>query len=89
MIEKIDANQLRDILEKSAGQQPESPKIPVSNQADASLQVNYASLIESARQIPENDAAAVQRAQELLSSGRLESPKNIRAAAKHIITYGI
>ncbi len=89
MIPKIDPNQIRDILEKSAGQQPESRKTPVSNQADASLQVNYASLIESAGQIPENDAAAVQRAQELLSSGRLESPKNIIAAAKHIITCGI
>ena len=89
MIPKINANQIREILEKAAGQQPESPKAPVKNQPDASLHVNYASLIESAGQIPENDAAAVQRAQQLLSSGRLGSAKNIMAAAKHIMTYGI
>jgi len=50
MIEKIDANQIPDILEKSPSKQPDSAKTPPNNGVDASLQVNYASLIEKANQ---------------------------------------
>ncbi|GAH68603.1 unnamed protein product [marine sediment metagenome] len=89
MIEKIDANQIGDILEKSSPKQPDSAKTPTNNGVDASLQVNYASLIEKAKQTLPTDSKAVQLAQELLLSGQLESPKNIRAAAKDIIKFGI
>jgi len=61
MIDKINNNQIRDILDKTAPQQPDSPKTPADNQVDASLQVDYAALIESAKQAPENDAQALQQ----------------------------
>lgn len=90
MIEKIDANQIPDILEKSPSKQPDSAKTtPPNNGVDASLQVNYASLIEKANQASQTDSEAVQRAQELLLSGQLESPENTRAAAEDIIMFGI
>lgn len=89
MIEKIDANQIPDILKKSPSKQPDSAKTPPNNGVDASLQVNYASLIEKANQTSQTDSEAVQRAQELLLSGQLESPENTRAAAEDIITFGI
>jgi hypothetical protein len=89
MIEKIDANQIPDILGKSSSKQPGSAKTPPNNEVDASLQVNYASLIEKAKQTSQTDPKAVQRAQELLSSGQLESPEKIRAAAEDIVMFGI
>ncbi len=89
MIEKIDANQIPDILEKSPSKQSDSVKTPTNDGVDASLQVNYASLIEKANQTSQTDSMAVQRAEELLLSGQLESPENIRAAAEDIIKFGI
>lgn len=89
MIEKIDSNLIRELLEKSASQQADSPKPPATSQADASLDVNYASLLENAAQPPETDAQAVRQAQELLASGQLDTPENIRAAAENIVNYGI
>lgn len=89
MIEKIDTNQIQDLLGKSSPEQPSSANPLPNNDADASLQVNYASFINEATQIPQTDTKAVQRAQELLFSGQLESPESIREAAENIITFGI
>jgi hypothetical protein len=63
--------------------------IPAKAGLDASLQVNYDSLIEQAKQIPPEDANVVQQAKELLSSGQLDNPENIRAAAETIVKFGI
>jgi prophage DNA circulation protein len=89
MMEKIDTNQIPDFMEKPLSQQPDSAKAAQNNKVDASLQVDYASLIEKAKQAPETDAKAVQQARELLLSGQLESPENIRAAAENIIKFGV
>ena len=89
MIEKIDNNQVPDILKESFAKQPDPSKLPANNEVDASLQVSYDSLIEKAKQIPSEDTNAVQLARELLLSGQLESPENIRAAAENIIKFGI
>jgi len=89
MIDKINPNQIRDILEQSAPQTPESAKPQPESQADASLQVDFAALIENAVQPPQPDERAVQRARELLESGRLDTPQNTLAAAQNIFDYGI
>lgn len=89
MIEKIDTNQVKDMLENSPFQQSEPTKSPASDNIDATLQVDYASLIEQAIQTRQTDDNAVQQAQELLESGQLESPENIKAAAENIINLGI
>ena len=89
MIEKIDTNQIQDFLGKPSSKQSDSNKALPNNGADVSLQVNYASFIDKAKQTPQTDTEAVQRAQELLLSGELESPENIRAAAENIIRFGI
>ncbi len=89
MIEKINNNQVPDILKESSSRQPERSTEPTDNQVDASLQVTYDSLIEKAKEMPQEDADAVERARRLLLSGRLESPENIRAAAENIAKFGI
>jgi hypothetical protein len=88
MIEKIDNNQIPDALKESSAKKADIPKIP-AEEGDVSLQANYDSLIEKAKEIPPEDSKAVQRAQQLLSSGQLDTPENIRAAAENIIKYGI
>ena len=89
MIEKIENNQVPDILKESSARQSSPSNIPAKTGLDASLQVSYDSLIEQAKQIPPEDTGIVQRARELLLSGRLDNPENIRAAAEAIITLGI
>jgi hypothetical protein len=89
MLEKIDNNQVPGILKESSSKQPDPSRVPASNKADASLQVSYDSLIEQAKQIPSEDASIVLQAQQLLLSGQLENPENIRAAAENIAKFGI
>ncbi|MHC4455519.1 MAG: hypothetical protein ACYS0I_00270 [Planctomycetota bacterium] len=89
MIDKIDSNQIADILEKTSPTQPNTAKNASNDAEDALLQVEYASLIDQAQQIPQEQSNAVQRAQELLGSGELESPENIQEAAEKIIEFGI
>ncbi len=88
MIEKIDSNQPL-IKPEPSPRQSDPTRAPGNDGEDASLQADYASLIDEAIQTPQTDAKAVQRAQKLLSSGQLESPKNIRTAAENIIEFGI
>ena len=89
MIEKIDTNQIQGFLEKPSSRQSNFAAGLGDNDADLSVQVNYASFIDEAIQIPQTDTQAVQRARELLLSGQLESPENILQAAENIITFGI
>jgi len=88
MIEKINTSQIQDLLEKLSPKQP-TAGAPPNNAADASLQLDYASFIDKATQTPQTDTKAVQRAQELLISGQLENPQNIRVAAENISKFGI
>ena len=89
MIDRINANLIRETLENSAAQLPDPKSIPANTRMDASLHADFASLIEDAGQPPQTDAQAVQRAQELLASGQLDTSENIRAAAENIIEFGI
>ena len=89
MIEKVDNNQIQNFLEKPLSRLS-SPKPAVSsNDADVSVQVDYASFIDAAMQTPNTDSQAIEKARQLLLSGQLESPENIKQAAESIITFGI
>ena len=92
MIKPIDTNQ--PPLEPGSSTGPSAnghgpTGLRPNNDVDVSLQVDYASLIEKAAQQPETDAQIVQRAREMLLSGRLESPQNVRKAAESIVKFGI
>ena len=88
MIEKIDHNQVQDIIEKGASKVSNAAKTEQTEQADASLQADYASLISKALS-PDNDSLAVENAKQLLQDGQLDNPENIQKAAENIITFGI
>ena len=89
MIDKINNSQVPDILKQPSVKQPDPADAPVNNEEDVSLQVSCDSLIENAGQLPPEDTNLVQLAGELLLSGQLESPENIRQAAENIVTFGI
>ena len=86
---KIDTNQIQDLLEKLSTRQLNSAKPLQNSDADVSLQVDYASFIKEATKTQQMDTKDIQRAQKLLSSGKLETPENIRAAAENITKFGI
>lgn len=89
MIEKIENNQVPDILKESSAIQQNPSNIPPKTGLNASLQVSYDSLIEQVKQPPQEDADAVQQARQLLLSGQLDSIQNIRAAAEAIVKFGV
>ena len=89
MIEKVDTNQIQNFLEKTPSKLPGSTPAVSGNDADVSVQVDYASFIDAAMQAPKTDSQAIEKARQLLLSGQLESPENIKQAAENIITFGI
>jgi hypothetical protein len=86
---KIDVNGIQDFFDKSPSQHLNSAKALSNNDADASLRVNYASLIETVMQTQDAVPDTVQQAEELLLSGQLENPENIQTAAEDIVRFGI
>ena len=88
MINKIDNNQ-RLIEPGAASGQANQPRPLPRSGDDVSVQVDYASLIEQALQGPQDEALVIQKARDLLLSGELESPRNIREAAQNILDLGV
>jgi hypothetical protein len=74
---KKDASSLAANLKKSG------------TQIDDSLQIRFDTLIEKAKQPIAPDNTAVQRARELLLSGKLDTVDNIHQAAENIVKLGI
>ncbi|MDD5010639.1 MAG: hypothetical protein PHQ00_00775 [Phycisphaerae bacterium] len=89
MIEKIENNPVPDILKEQSSKISKTSNGSANNQTDASLQISSDSLVEKAKQAQPEDADAVQQARQLLLSGKLDSPENIRAAAESIAKFGV
>ena len=89
MIDKIGINNQHLIESGSTTGQPNSSGALRGNDVDASIQVNYASLVDKAMQPPKTDGQRVQEARELLLSGKLDSEDMIRGAAENILEFGI
>jgi hypothetical protein len=68
---------------------PDPANMRPPSDSDATIQVQFADILNRARQAEEADSDAVQKARELLLSGRLTSPENVRAAAENIVNFGI
>ena len=88
MIEKLNnniQNFLPQISDKNQNRQTAQP----AENADASLEVNYKSLIEKAVNSANNDREAVEKAKKMMLSGQLDSIENIREAAENIVGFGI
>jgi len=88
MIDNV-TNRVGQALSKTAMPHPDPANIRPASGSDATIQVEFADILNRARQAQEADSDAVQKARELLLSGRLTSPENIRAAAESILNTGI
>jgi hypothetical protein len=89
MIENISTSQTSPILGNTPLQSVDPAKSRPANDSDATLQISFADLIEKAKQSSAANTDSVQEARELLLSGKLTSPENIRSAAENILDFGI
>jgi hypothetical protein len=89
MIDNIQNHQVAHAMGSSTLPHAEGANRRFCKDSDATVQVNFADLIDQAVQTAETDADAVPKARELLQSGQLTTPENIRSAAQNIVTFGI
>ena len=89
MIDKININQISDHFDGSSAGGQNRSKAVAGNKADATLQIDYARLMEQALNSQPTDTDAVQKAKELLQSGQLDNPANIKEAAANILKFGV
>lgn len=89
MIDKIQDNQIRELLQALSSRQPNAGGAIANNDTDVSVQVNHACLINQAIQVSPEYEDVVGAARELLRSGQLESLQNCREAAESIVMFGI
>jgi hypothetical protein len=88
MIDNI-INQVRPTLGQTPLPHADSANMRPAGDSDATIQVDFADILNQARQAEEADSDAVEKARALLLSGRLTSPENVRAAAENILNLGI
>jgi hypothetical protein len=89
MIDNVHNNQISHAMGANASPHPDAANKPAADESDATFQVNFADLINQAIQPSETEKDAVQKARELLQSGRLTTPQNIQSAAENIVTFGV
>ena len=89
MIDNINASQAGHLLGKTSLPSPDPASKPAQGDTDATLQVNFADLINLAKESAVADTNALEEAKELLLSGELTNPQNVRSAAEEILRFGI
>ena len=89
MIDKINTSHLQDALANAVAKQTRNTDQDPGRTADASLQADYTALIKEASTVWNQDEVRLQKAKELLNSGQLDSPENIRQAAQNIAQFDI
>ena len=89
MINNVHNNQIAQAMGRNALPHADATNKPAADRSDATLQVNFADVINQAIQTSETEMDAVRRARALLESGQLTSLENIRSAAENIVTFGI
>lgn len=87
MIENIQNNHVAHMMGTNAVPHADPGNRPQADDPDATLQVNFADMVNQALQMTETDA--VEKARELLETNQLTSPENIRSAAENLISFGI
>ena len=88
MIDNI-VSHVGQTLGKTPLPHPDSANTRPAGDLDATIQMEFADVLNQAKQADEPDSEAVQKARELLLSGQLTSPENVRAAAENILNLGI
>lgn len=88
MINKINNNNIQNIFnrpENSKGHEKQAKSLTDTGM----VQLQSVEVIEKAKNISEINMTSVEKAKQLLNSGQLDKPENIRQAAKNMIDFGI
>lgn len=86
MIDKIEHNQP---MSGASSIVPNAKKALCDIDLDISINTDYSSLVEKAKQCSQTDEEIIEKARESIRTGELESMINIQKAAEKIITFGI
>lgn len=86
MIDKIENNPL---LSNTASLLQKTKKALNNTGLDISINKDYSSLVEMAKQSPQTDEQIIEKARESIRTGELESMASFQNAAENIFTYGI
>lgn len=89
MIENVQNSSVTRMVGTNTAPNTDVANRPAVDDSDATLQVNFADMVNRALQTTETETDAVARAKELLQTNRLITPENIRSAAENILTFGI
>ena len=89
MINNIDGHRIQDMLPKPVSKKDRGGQTSEVPSPDASIDVEYGNLIADALQFAQEDKNTVQRARELIASGQLDTPANIRNAATSLLLFGV
>ncbi len=87
MINNITPNTPGSGLEPSRKTDPAGPE--PTDTSDAAVRSEYASIINKSLETDEIDLEAVQKAQEALDAGLLDTTESAKDAADNILRYGI
>ena len=88
MIDNV-TNNVGQALGKTPLPHPDPANMRSPSDSDATIQVQFADILNQARQAEETDSDAVQKAREMLLAGRLTSPENVRATAENVLNFGV
>ena len=86
MIDKIDNNQ---IIANASSVFSNAKKATNKTGLDISINSDYSSLVEKAKQSQQDNDQVVEKARETIRTGELESIANILNAAENIFRFGI
>jgi len=89
MIENIQNDPAPRIMGQNSFPRADAANRRFTDGSDATLQVNFADLINQATEASDRDVDAVQKAREMIASGRLTSPETLRSVAEDIVSFGI
>jgi len=87
MINNITPNTTGSGLEPSKKTEPTG--LEPTDTSDATVKSDYSSIINKSLETEEIDLQAVQKAQESLDAGLLDTPESTKEAADNILKYGI
>jgi hypothetical protein len=88
MIDKINNSPVQQFVKNEQIETQNKIKNSVTNDS-VKTSVSCEKLLAQAQQLDTEDSQAVQNARNLLLSGQLDTPENIKKAAENILKFGI
>lgn len=76
-------------MSEQHGNQPSAAKNNAANELSAEIKTRYTTLIEQALHLQADNDNKIDKARQLILSGQLDTPENIRKTAEHIATFGV